>query len=96
MSLRERQEPVSELDLLIRNSLKTSVRNQHPKPDLRRQLLRRASERPRGRWLWLPISTPEWINEPRFGRSADQGLSGLVYLSAPRVFRLMGFPSQIL
>jgi hypothetical protein len=56
MSLRERREPVDELDILVRHSLRTRVARKSPSPEVRDQLMRRAGEH-HGRLSWrLPFT----------------------------------------
>jgi hypothetical protein len=98
MNSRDQREPVNELEALIRQSLRASVARKQPSSEVRRRLLQQVGERMRRRLLWLPISTPFWMTEPQLQEVVvvTPPWQSLLYLSAMRTVRSMGFPSQIL
>jgi hypothetical protein len=89
---------VDEFEALIRQSLRASVVRKQPSPEVRRRLLQQVGERLRRRLLWLPISTPFWMTEPQVQEvvAVTPPWQSLLYLSAMRTVRFIGFPSQIL
>ena len=82
---------MTELDITIRNSLRAKMYNARPAPGVREAILRRAAEPRRG--LWFPSFAPAtganllW-HAPR----PTPELS----LMVPLLYRLLGFPRQIL
>ncbi len=96
MNSRNRLQPINELDALIRNVLRASVRGLRPAADTREKMLRRAAEHQTRRLLWLPISSAAWASAPSAPPWAGNHWSAQVYLYSPRLFKWMGFPAQIL
>lgn len=91
MSLREPMD-LSELDLVIRNSLRAKLYNVRPAPRVREMILRRAAERQRS--LWFPAIAPAKANlawSPAVPSSDSQ-----LYMTVPSLYKLMGFLRHIL
>jgi hypothetical protein len=83
---------MSELDIVIRNSLRARLYNTRPASSVRDAILRRAAEHHRR--LWLPaFAPPARVNLAWQGHSpgSDYHL-GLV---VPLLYKLLGFPRQI-
>jgi hypothetical protein len=98
MNSRNRPEPVNELDVMIRKSLKALVRSRRPAIDVRQTLLRKAYAQRRS-WFWPMRLAPIPSNDPilNYGQSQlEPNLTLLVYVGANRLFRPMSFPGQML
>lgn len=82
---------MSELDLLIRNSLRAKLYQARPAASVRETILRRAAEQRRR--LWLSAFTPATnANVLWYTPCPAPELS----LAAPVLSKLLGFPRQIL
>lgn len=82
---------MSELDLAIRNSLRAKMYNARPAASVRVAILSRAAEMRRRIWLPAFVPTPDVNLLWHAPRPAPE-----LGLMVPLLYRLLGFPRQIL